>query len=311
MARRNCLRVLGLEIAWMALAGCTEPARHSGPGEPTAPPPGPILRIRAGYVPRELRESSGVAVSRRHDGILWSHNDSRNENLLFATTLAGELRGTYRVVGADNRDWEDIASAPCHDGPGDCLYIADTGDNGRRQREVAIFVVPEPTPRPGDTARIRETAPAQKWVIRYDDGPQDVEAIAVAPDGEVLLVSKGRGGPVRLYAVKPEHVRGERPTSARLIREMDITPLRLVGRWVTGAAISPDGRRMVIRTYTELFFYRLDAASRWTRLGSPCFLGAEEPQGEGVDFLDGETLVLTSEAAPGRRGPITVVRCTP
>jgi hypothetical protein len=251
-----------------------------------------------------------VAVSRRHDGVLWSHNDSRNENLLFATTLQGELRGTYLVVGADNRDWEDIALAPCPDDPGDCLYIADTGDNGRRQREVAIFVVPEPPLGPGDAARVDETAPAEKWVISYDDGPEDVEALAVAPDGEVLLITKGRGGPVRLYAVKPADVRGERATSARLVRELDIAPLRLVGRWVTGAAMSPDGRRMVIRTYTELFFYRFDASGRWIRLGRPCFLGAEEPQGEGVDFLDHETLVLTSETVPGRRGPITLVRCT-
>ena len=311
MPRRNRLRVLELGIAWVAIAGCTEPARQSVPREPAAPPPGPMLRIRAGYVPPELRESSGVAVSRRHDGILWSHNDSRNENLLFATTLDGQLRGTYLVVGASNRDWEDIALAPCPDDPGDCLYIADTGDNGRRQPEVAIFVVPEPSPRPGDTARIRKTAPAEKWVIRYDDGPEDVEALAVAPDGEVLLVTKGRGGPVRLYAVNPAQISGDRATSARLVREMDIAPLRLVGRWVTGAAMSPDGRRMVIRTYTELFFYRFDVSGRWTRLGRPCFLGAVEPQGEGVDFLDGETLVLTSEAVPGRRGPITVVRCTP
>jgi hypothetical protein len=293
----------------MAVAGCAESARQPVPREATPPPPGPTLRVRTGYVPRELNESSGVAVSRRHDGVLWSHNDSRNENLIYATTLEGELRGTYLVVGATNRDWEDIALAPCPDDPGDCLYIGDTGDNGRRQREVAVFVVGEPTPRPGDASRIRETAPAAKWAVRYDNGPEDVEALAVAPDGEVLLVTKGRGGRVRLYGVKPHD--GEGATSARLIRELDITPMRLVGRWVTGAAMSPDGGRMVIRTYTELFFYQFDAAGRLTLLGEPCFLGAEEPQGEGVDFLDGETLVLTSEAVPGRPRPITVVRCSP
>ncbi|MCZ6916122.1 MAG: hypothetical protein O7I93_05035 [Gemmatimonadetes bacterium] len=308
--RPNRLYLLWLEMLWTVIAGCSEPARQVVSRQLSARPPGPTFRVRAGYVPRELRESSGVAVSRQHNGILWSHNDSRNENLLFATSLGGELRGTFRVAGATNRDWEDIALAPCPGEPGDCLYIGDTGDNGRNRKDVAIYVVPEPSPRQGDASEIRETAPAVRWTVRYDDGPEDVEALAVTLDGTVLLVTKGRHGPIRLYAVKPEEVHDGQPTTARLVREMDIAPIRLLGRWVTGAAISPNGRRMVIRTYTELFFYQFDAAGRLTLTGD-CFLGAQEPQGEGVDFLDDETLVLTSEAVLGRRGPITVVRCSP
>jgi hypothetical protein len=40
-----------------------------------------------------------------------------------------------------------------------------------------------------------------------------------------------------------------------------------------------------------------------------CHIGAIEPQGEAIDFLDEETLVLTSEALPGRPGPIHRVVC--
>jgi hypothetical protein len=38
-------------------------------------------------------------------------------------------------------------------------------------------------------------------------------------------------------------------------------------------------------------------------------LGLVEPQGEGVDFLDDERMVLTSERARGSPGGITLVRC--
>jgi hypothetical protein len=43
--------------------------------------------------------------------------------------------------------------------------------------------------------------------------------------------------------------------------------------------------------------------------GQPCWLGTREPQGEAVDFLDDDTLVLTSESFLGRHGTIHRVRC--
>jgi hypothetical protein len=83
----------------------------------------------------------------------------------------------------------------------------------------------------------------------------------------------------------------------------------MVGRLVTGSAISADGSTLAVRTYTELYFFRLtDGPERIELIGS-CWLGLKEPQGEAVDFLDDSTLVFTSEAARGRRGGISRVRC--
>jgi hypothetical protein len=37
-----------------------------------------------------VTESSGVAASRRHPGILWTHNDAGDDAVLYATNLGGE-----------------------------------------------------------------------------------------------------------------------------------------------------------------------------------------------------------------------------
>jgi hypothetical protein len=44
-------------------------------------------------------------------------------------------------------------------------------------------------------------------------------------------------------------------------------------------------------------------------MGRPCFLGEAEPQGEAIDYLDAETLILTSERSRGRPGVIHRLRC--
>jgi hypothetical protein len=65
--------------------------------------------------------------------------------------------------------------------------------------------------------------------------------------------------------------------------------------------------RAVVRTYTELYFFEVD--STWTLAAAPCRIGLIEPQGEGVAFLDGGALLLTSERARGAPAVYTIVRC--
>jgi hypothetical protein len=93
-----------------------------------------------------LTESSGVAVSRAHPGIVWTHNDSGDGPYLYATDLHGNDRGAIRVSGAAAVDWEDMALAPCPSGRGECVYLADTGDNLERRTSVTIYAVAEPDP---------------------------------------------------------------------------------------------------------------------------------------------------------------------
>lgn len=253
-----------------------------------------------------VRESSGIAVSRRHPGVLWTHNDSGDGPYLYAIRLDGTVLGRHGVAGASAVDWEDLALAPCPTVRGDCLYIADTGDNDALRRSVTIYILPEPdTIGPRPAARTR---PARAVHVTYPDGPHDVEAMWVDPDGSVELVTKGQVGGVHRYRVARESLLQD-SARAEARGDVPILPQRAIGRWVTGAAIAPHGRRVAIRTYTEIFFFQLTENRALVPDGPPCWLGTREAQGEAVAFLDDDTLVLTSEGLLGQHGLIHRVRC--
>lgn len=146
-------------------------------------------------------------------------------------------------------------------------------------------------------------------MVRYPDGPHDVEAMWVEADGSVALVSKGRSGGVRLFRVPASGFGAAGGVDAQLLQVLPIAPDQSLGRWVTDAARAPDGRRVAIRTYTELYLFPQLPAGR---LGTPviCNVAGLERQGEGVEWLDDRRLLLTSEAGPrGAPGPIHIVRC--
>jgi hypothetical protein len=260
----------------------------------------------AAFATRRLRESSGIAVSRAHAGILWTHNDSGDGPFIYATNLGGADLGRFAVTGARAVDWEDIALGGCPGAAASCLYIADTGDNAARRRDVSVYIVPEPDPYA--TPRRAGTAPARRVVLKYIGGPRDVEAIAVTPAGHVLLISKGRTGPVEVFRLDVSQLAADSLEIAPWTA-LPIDARRSLGRLVTGAAVSPDGGTIVVRTYTELFFFALADDADGVRPRGACWLGLLEPQGEAVDYLDDQTLILTSEAALGRSGGISKVQC--
>ena len=258
-----------------------------------------------------LTESSGVAVSRRYPGVLWTHNDSGDESLIYAVDSTGRRLARFRVRNARVRDWEDIALGPCPAVIGrdrHCLYIGDTGDNAERRPFVTLYVVPEPDPTAaGDT--VAATQPAHALQIRYADGAHDAEALVADPGGAVGIITKGRSGPILRYWI-PESDLNQDSVTIQPVDTLPIAPQLLLGRWVTGAAIAPSGRLAVVRTYTDLYFFTIERG-RWTAQARPCRLGLIEPQGEGVDFLDegSRRLVLTSERGLAAEGVVTIVRC--
>ena len=274
-----------------------------------ATPPPSAVRASGVFQRRGLRESSGIAASRAHPGLLWTHNDSGDGPFIYATDTAGADRGALRVAGAVAIDWEDIALGPCPRNSGPCLYIADTGDNEELRLSVTVYAVPEPTPPSGPADTLRVTAPAAALRLVYPGGPADVEAIYVTRDGTLYFVTKGRSNGVRLLRVRRAAWQSGGVVTAELAQELPIAPNRRVGRWVTGAAVSPDGTRVVVRTTSELYVFTAGAGGVLAPKPIVCWLGNLEAQGEAVSFLDAATLVLTSEAPRGVTGIIHIVRC--
>ena len=272
--------------------------------------------VRTGqFASPRVVESSGVAVSRAHPGVLWTHNDSGDGPYLYATDLRGSDRGFLLVAGAAAVDWEDIALGPCPLRAGSCVYLADTGDNLEMRASVTVYAVPEPDPGAGPADTLRTTAAPAILQLRYPDGAHDVEAIYVSPrDSALYLVSKGRSGSIVVYRVARARwsARPDSIVKADRVQVLDIRPDPGAGRWVTAAAIRPDGRLVAIRTYGEIYFFHPGVGGRLTPARqAPCEIGGlDEPGGgEAIDFLDDAAVVLTSEARRRRAGTIHRVVC--
>ena len=274
-----------------------------------------------GAVPDELKESSGLAVSRTQPGVIWSHNDSGDGPNLYAIDISGKLLAMFRVTGATARDWEDIAAGPCpadaaapdaSAAPSSCLFIADTGDNDQVRPDVSIYVVPEPRLGPGSSS----TVAARTLRFRYPSGPTDAEALAVRPNGDLTIVSKGRSGTINFFSIPATTVTKAIASgdviTATLAGNTGIQPDLRNGRLATAAAVSPDGMTLAVRTYYEVYFFKLvtrRGQTRWEDIGRSCALGDAEPQGEGIDYLDATTLLLSSERSRGRPGSIHRLQC--
>jgi hypothetical protein len=245
-------------------------------------------------LPPEVRETSGAALDQRAHGIFWTHGDSGRPPLLFALGVNGQLVGRVRLTGAHNRDWEDMAIGPCPSGQ--CVYVADIGDNRNNHHELVLYRAPLPLP--SDVA----TRPAEVFRARYPGGPRDAEAMFVTQQGEVYLIDKGRQGAVGLWHWPTPLVPG--PVDLQHVRDVAPHP-RQPGDLVTGAGSSQDGRWVAVRTYGRLALYR---TADLLGSGGPAFtmdlapLG--ETQGEGVAVESDGTVLLTSEARahtnPGR-----------
>ncbi|HEX2218579.1 MAG TPA: hypothetical protein VHG35_07220 [Gemmatimonadales bacterium] len=247
----------------------------------------------------DLDESSGVAASRRHPGVLWTLNDSGHEALIFATDTLGRDYGAFEVSGAENRDWEAIALGPC--AAGDCLYIADTGDNARSRKRVTIYRVAEPA----IPARVRQTRQAEALEIRYPRGRRDVEAAFVDTAGAVYLVSKGTP---YAYRVPSDAWRAGETVTAEELPMLPIVSGSL-GSQVTDAALAPSGSLVAVRTYLAIYLFVLTAEGALAPTGVACDAAGLQLQGEGITWLDDRVLVLTSEGRFGSRGTIVLLEC--
>jgi hypothetical protein len=221
-------------------------------------------------------ESSGLVASRRHPGVLWTHNDSGDAARLFAVGRDGRVLATLRLAGVHARDWE--ALAPGRDDRGaPALFVGDIGDNQGVWPWVTVYRVAEP-------ARLRDaTVPAERFRLRYPDGPRDAEALLVDPRGNRLYVASKDAAGGSLYRA-PATLRGDRVDLLRRVR--GVPPL------VTDGAFSPDGRTLALRDYQAAY---VDAASggRLATVELPL-----QPQGESIAFsADGRSLLAGSEGA--------------
>lgn len=248
-------------------------------------------------------ESSGLAESPAHPGRFYTHNDSGNQNTLYAYQLDGTVVGSWFVYGTSNTDWEDLAAAPCPDGS-PCLYIADTGDNIFTRETVVVWLVNEPDGLEDHVGRL------DKWEARYPDGvARNVEAMAVHPcSGAVYLLTKSEIGDFGVWTF-PDNA-GKNGNIVDLVHVADGTLPDPTG--LSGANWNATGDQLALRSATTVYLWNTDLAdpdAHWTK--QPAKIATlDELNGEAIAIDHTQSIITTTED-PSGIGPMrgNVVAC--
>jgi hypothetical protein len=239
-----------------------------------------------------LPEISGLATAGQSLLAMNDGGDRAEVHVLDADCSVADVRS----AAVDPYDPEDLALAA--DGT---LWIADTGDNRADRATVALIgLLPD-----GGSTLTRLT---------YPDGPHDAEALLLAPDGTPYLVTKEVLGASSVYRPDAPLADGATLPMSRVATlgfRLTGTTGGPVGRagqlMVTGGAVSGDGRRIALRTYTDAYVWPLAGSDVVAALDAAPVRVAlpDAPQGEAISFAaNSRDLVVAGEGLPA---PVTVV----
>jgi hypothetical protein len=245
-----------------------------------------------------LTEASGVAASRRNPGVLWVHNDGSRQTL-YAISTNGARLATYSFnIKVD--DTEDIAIGPGPTNNAYYVYLGDIGgskgENGvRNEVKIVRWLEPAIDGAWENDPLSYDLDNAESFTLQYPDGSYDAESLMVDPLSGLLFVLTKQDGVARIYYADVTGL-------ANLASKTLTYGGELAFNVASGADISPDGTRIVVR--------REDYALMWTRQPHESVLTAlkqagqsvpligppTEPNGEGIGFLaDGTGYVTISE----------------
>jgi hypothetical protein len=267
--------------------------------------PGPRGALMSG----QMTEVSGLAASPRHPDVYFGHNDSGDHARFFALGKTGADLGVFTVEGAKADDWEDMDRGPCpvtagapHAPGGDCFYFADFGDNFEQRKTYAVYRVPEPK----QVGIGPQTIKAESMTFTYADGAHNAETLLVHPKtGALTIVTKVPLGVSGVYEL-PEFKADAVVVATKV---GDISPSVGSPRY-TGGDVHPEGRGVLLRTYTNVFFYPMapDQTVGSALAGPSCILpDPDEEQGETVAWLpSGKGYVTISEGVGAK---VNVTEC--
>ena len=310
MSNKTITKKITFVISWLALivsfTGCFSAASKDGKRAAEnkaqeAPKnyqkPQVVGKIESG----EITESSGIVASGCNEDVFWTHNDSGDGAFIYAINAKGEKLGTWKVTGAKNNDWEDIAAFK--DAKGGCfLYIGDIGNNERLRSEFTVYRVKEPkvfgTDKKSSRKNPSETGVAEAVRFDYPDMRHDAEAMLVHPQtGDVYVLSKSLGSASGVYKLPKNY---DLNKTNRLEKVADFTVPAFPNGLLTGGGISSDGKRIIVCDYFNAYEIALPEKAKsfdeiWSQKPSIVELG-ERAQGEAVCYsADGKSIFATSE----------------
>lgn len=267
--------------------------------------------VSVGNLPNDSdhQEISGLAnpFLEANSNYLFGISDGGNNFLLAIDKRDGSSAGKLTFTGTVS-DVEDIASAMV-DGQA-YIYFADFGDNSNARSTFRIYRIKEPTITgsnftidAGDveliTCQYTGTAPTHK----------DAECLIVDTNGDMYIITKRESVP---GVYKLDHAASYAGTQDFVFQgDMASIPSstspQATGNVVAGC-ISPDGKRILVKNYADVYYFPRDIEGgqtilaalqqslqvEWSYVGGGQFPGtptgrfyqhpAYEPQGEAITF---------------------------
>lgn len=250
-------------------------------------------------LPDEIKEASACEISSKSP-LIWTIEDSHNENLLFGFNVKSELIRKIRITNVENRDWEDLSS----DDEGN-IYIGDFGNNDNDRQDLAIYKI-KASDLDKDEAKaesiIRFYYPEQtEFPPKKKDRIFDVESFFIY-NNKFYLFTKNRSskfdGTTVLYEVDNTP---NQKLAAKKIGSF-VTCDQFNHCAVTSADISPNKDKVAILSSDKVWIF-----TRWK--GDNFFSGKVEKtelnhhtQKEGLCFRDENTILITDEGGKKQTG---------
>lgn len=235
-----------------------------------------------------LDEISGLVFGTSNPDIIWAVNDGR------ADEVYGMDRNGNSVTVLDfkkelleqDTDIEDIATIRLNNL--NYIVLADIGDNNENRETVNLYFIPELKFNGNPEMNIDESL-ISKVQFKYEDGSRDAECMFIDPTtNNIYLVTK-RETKARMYELKSD-LSFTKINTADFILEFEFgNNVTENSTGVTAGDISKDGKHILIRDYTSVWYFSNDNNNLISNLQksgkkveSYIYSFSKEPQGESI-----------------------------
>ncbi len=189
-------------------------------------------------LPAVAEESSGLIYWR---DMLWTHNDGGGQTAIYGIDpISGAIKQTVIIKGVKNFDWEDITQDAGY------IYIGDFGNNLGNRRPLSVYKISKGGI-PYDKKDVFVSAQKSDFAYADQDSYKkrrhahnfDCEAFFAFEKKLYLFTKNWEDHKTRLYQLPIKK------------GEYNISPVETfeAGGMITGADISPSGKRMALIGY--------------------------------------------------------------
>lgn len=243
-----------------------------------------------GKLPAKLNEVSGIATN--NGKIIWAIEDNGNKDHIYGLNLQGTLVKEFEIENGKNHDWEDLAN----DNSGN-LYIGDFGNNANDRKNLSILKIPNPDKAKGKKIKAEKISfhypeqtkfPPKKSKLHFD-----CEAFFHHED-HLFLITKDRSRPYQGKAFIYKIPAKEGNYEAELIgtfKSCEDTQFCSI----TGAAISPDGKKVVLLGSGFIWLFSDFGSENFTNGNLRTIDVLHRTQQESICFKDNKTILIADE----------------